>query len=891
MNTIELEKAYRPEQVESKWYKLWEKYRKFASSPDPGKKPYCIVIPPPNVTGSLHMGHALDNTIQDALIRFKRMMGFETLWIPGVDHAGIATQRVVEKELAKEGKTRWEMGREKFIEKVWEWKEKYGGTIVEQLKRMGCSCDWERQRFTLDDGCSRSVREVFVRLYEEGKIYRGKRIVNWCPACHTALSNLEVEYREDKKGKLYYLKYPYKEGEGSITIATTRPETILADTAVAVNPKDPRYKDIIGKNVILPLVGRKLPVIEDHRVEVDFGTGALKITPAHDLNDWEIGQQHNLPVVVCIDDKGKMNENAIKYQGMDRYECRKEIVKDLEAGGYLKKIEDYEMAVGTCYRCHTVIEPYLSEQWFVDMKELAQPAIDKVKDGTTKFYPERFAGIYLDWLENIRDWCISRQLWWGHRIPVWTCDDCGFINAFKEDPSKCPSCGSEKFIQDDSVLDTWFSSGLWPFSIMGWPQITPELEYYYPTNVLVTARDIIFLWVARMMMMGLKFMGNVPFHDVYIHATILNAEGRRMSKSLGTGIDPLVLFDEYGADATRFGLMVMTEQGQDIKFSKERIEMSRNFGNKIWNASRYLLRQLSTSHLDHKTDDFELTPWDRWILSKLNRLIESVTKQYQDYKFDLVSRGLYEFFWDNFCDWYIEISKPVLYSEDEKAKEKTLWILETVMDRFLRLLHPIMPFLTEEIWSFLPSNRGSEDEPDKMLITSKWPPTNKSLIDPDAEREIEIFIDVIRSLRNMRAEVKLNPGQKAKFLIEAGDLNDLEILKRAEHVISHLAEAEKLDITPPSGKAHSKSLSVLSGKINMFMPLEGLVDIKTEIERLNKDKKKLEKLIASLRKKCENPQFIQKASPDVVERERKRLVETREQLKKIQERIRLLEEE
>ncbi|MCD4783479.1 MAG: valine--tRNA ligase [Candidatus Eremiobacteraeota bacterium] len=888
MKTIELEKVYRPGQVEDKWYELWEKFKRFASSPDPDKKPYCIVIPPPNVTGSLHMGHALDNTIQDALIRFKRMRGFEALWIPGTDHAGIATQRVVEKELAKEGKTRWDMGREKFIENVWKWKEKYGGTIVKQLKRMGCSCDWDRERFTFDDGCSRAVREVFVRLYDEGKIYRGKRIVNWCPNCYTALSNLEVEHEENKNGKLYHLKYPLEEGEGSITIATTRPETILADTAVAVNPKDPRYEDLIGKNVILPLVGRKLPIIANRRVEIGFGTGALKITPAHDLNDWEIGTEHDLPIIICMDEKGIMNENAIKYQGMDRDECRKEIVKDLEDGGHLVKTDDYEVSVGTCYRCHTVIEPYLSEQWFVDMKDLAKPAIDKVKDGTVKFMPERFTGIYLDWLENIRDWCISRQLWWGHRVPVWTCGDCKFEGAFKKNPDKCPKCGSENFEQDDFVLDTWFSSGLWPFSTMGWPEITPELEYYYPTGVLVTARDIIFLWVARMMMMGLKFRGEVPFYDVYIHATILNSEGRRMSKSLGTGIDPLELFDKFGADATRFGLMVMTEQGQDIKFSEERIEMSRNFGNKIWNASRFLLRQLPTSHKGHKSDEFELTAWDRWILSKLNRLIKNVTEQYQDYKFDQISRGLYDFFRDNFCDWYIEISKPILYGEDEKAKEKTLWILETVMDQFLRLLHPMMPFLTEEIWSFLPSSRGSEEDPDKMLITSEWPEIDESLIDPDAEKEVELIIDVTRSLRNMRAELKLNPRQKAKFLIEAEEGDELESLKNAEDVISHLTVAEVLEITPPTDKSHSKSLSVMSGRINMFMPLEGLIDIETEVERLNKDGKKLEKIIFGLSKKCENPQFLQKASPDVVERERKRLVETRGQLKKINERTRLL---
>lgn len=889
MKTIELEKVYKPEEVEEKWYGLWEKNKKFASAPNPEKERYCIVIPPPNITGSLHMGHALDNTIQDTLIRLKRMEGFEALWIPGTDHAGIATQKVVEKKLAQEGKTRWDLGREKFLEKVWEWKTQYGGTIVRQLKRMGCSCDWDRERFTMDEGLYRAVREEFVRFYDEGRIYRGKRIINWCPSCLTALSNLEVEY-DDRKGKLYYLKYLSEDGKGGVTIATTRPETILADTAVAVNPNDPRFSDMIGKNVILPLVGRKLPVIADEAVEIEFGTGALKITPAHDLNDYEIGLRHDLPRLVCMDESGVMNENSGKYQGMDRDECRKVIVKDLEEAGFLEKIEDYDMAVGTCYRCHNVIEPYLSEQWFVDMKELARPAIDKVKDGTTKFFPEKFNRIYLDWLENIRDWCISRQLWWGHRIPVWKCEDCGFEKAYREDPDKCPKCGSEKFHQDENVLDTWFSSGLWPFSTLGWPDKTPELEYYYPTNVLVTARDIIFLWVARMMMTGLHFMGKVPFHHVYIHATILNREGRRMSKSLGTGVDPLDIFDKFGVDATRFGLLLMTEQGQDIRFTEERIELSRNFGNKIWNASRYLLRQLATTHLDHTADEFDMTLPDRWILSKLNQLTKEVTENLETYQFDRASKGLYEFFWDKFCDWYIEISKPALYGEDEKAKERTLWILETVMDRFLRLLHPIMPYLTEEIWGFLPKNRGSEEDPDKMLITSEWPKSNPSLIDPEAEKEFDLVIETIRALRNMRAEVGLTPKQEAGFIIEAANENDLKILKKSCEVISHLSTAKSLDIEAPTGKSHKKSMSARVGEVDLFMPLEGLIDLGTELERLNKEREKHEKMLVGLRKKCSNPNFLEKANPEVVEKEKKRLEEGESQLERIVERIKLFEE-
>jgi len=886
--TLELEKNYRPELVESKWYKVWEDNKSFSASVDKEKNPFCIVIPPPNITGSLHMGHALNNTLQDLLIRFYRMLGYASLWVPGTDHAGIATQRVVEKTLANEGTNRWEIGREEFLKRVWQWREEYGGTIINQLKRMGCSCDWDRLRFTLDDGCSRAVREAFVRLYDKGLIFRGKRIINWCPRCLTALSDLETEH-VDKLGKLYYLRYPAEDGGEGVTIATTRPETILADTAVAVNPKDPRYERLIGRNVILPIVGRKLPVISDSYVDISFGTGALKITPAHDANDFEVGARHNLDTVVVIDEKGFMNEEAGKYKGLDRFACREEIVKDLKELGFVEKIDDYDMALATCYRCHSVIEPYLSEQWFVNAKELAAPAIMAVKEGRTKFYPGKFEATYLYWMENIKDWCISRQLWWGHRIPVWTCDECGLEKAYREDPKTCENCGSGKIKQDEYVLDTWFSSGLWPFSTLGWPDDNPDLHYFYPTSVLSTARDIIFLWVARMMMFGLEFMGDVPFRDVFIHATILNKEGKRMSKSLGTGIDPIDLFDKYGADATRFGLVLMTEQGQDIRFSEERIELGRNFANKIWNASRYLLRLLPKSYLSHKKEEFTLELWDRWILSKLNSLIESMTREYKSYNFDGSVKNLHSFFWDNFCDWYIEITKPILYGDDEKAKEKTLWILETVMDHFLRMAHPVMPFITEEIWSFLSANREEGNKTKTLLIDAAWPELDLSLIDKKAELEFELIMEIVKALRNIRADANLPPKQTAPFIIEVPGEVELNILEKGKSIISHLSGAASLEMLIKSGLTHHKSLSARVGEIDLYMPVEGLVDINQELSRLNKEKEKMTALLNGLSARCENPNFLSKASPEVVEKEKAKLEECKNQLRRVEERIKMFE--
>ncbi|MFP4498959.1 MAG: valine--tRNA ligase, partial [Vulcanimicrobiota bacterium] len=854
---------------------------------DKDKESFCIAIPPPNITGSLHMGHALNNTIQDILIRLKRMQGFSSLWIPGTDHAGIATQRVVEKQLLKEGKHRWELGREKFLERVWAWKDDYKERIINQLKRMGCSCDWSRERFTLDEGCSRAVREAFVTLYDKGYIYRGNRIVNWCPSCSTALSDLEVEH-EKEMGKLFHLYYPGEDGSEGVTIATTRPETILADVAVAVNPKDDRYKDLIGKTVILPLVNRKLPVIADYHVDIEFGTGALKITPAHDANDYAVGERHNLESIEVIDFEGKMNGRAGKYAGMDRFECRKAIVKDLKEAGYLKQVEDYEMAPGTCYRCHNIIEPHLSEQWFLNVDELAKPAIEKIKDGTTRFIPDRFASTYLNWMENLRDWCISRQLWWGHRIPIWHCEKCSFEKAYRENPEKCPNCGALEFVQEDFVLDTWFSSGLWPFSTMGWPDDTPELAYFYPTSVLSTARDIINLWVARMMMFGLEFMNEVPFSDVFIHATVLTSEGKRMSKSLGTGIDPLDLFEKFGTDATRFGLTLMIEQGQDIKFTEDKMEMSRNFLNKIWNATRYIMGFLEETHLDRNPDDFDFKLWDRWILSRLNTITEEITRSYESYNFDMAAKTLYHFFWDNFCDWYVEITKPILYGDNNKDRERTFWVLETVMDSFLRLAHPVIPFFTEEIWDRMPhveKMKKEKGEKGSLLIISDWPEVDKSFVNKEADSEFELIMEVIKSLRNMRTEANLMPKQTARFIIETTEEKEREILETGRDVIELLSVAEKLDIELKAGKKYAKSLSARFGGIDMYMPLEGLVDIEKEIERLKKEKEKISKYLNSLQKKCSNPNFLKKAAPEVVEKEQSKLEETREKMSRIEARL------
>lgn len=911
-----LPKVYRPSNIERSRYEEWMRNDLFRARVNPEKRPFCIVIPPPNITGSLHLGHALDNTIQDILIRYKRMRGFESLWIPGTDHAGIATQTVVEKELAKEGKTRHLLGREKFVEKVWQWREEYGRTIVMQLQRLGVSCDWNRERFTLDEICSRAVREAFLRLFEKGLIYRDRLIINWCPRCLTALSDLEVEH-EERASSLWYLCYPFEEGEGGITIATTRPETILADTAVAVNPQDERYRELVGRKAILPLVRRKLPIIADPRVDPDFGTGALKITPAHDPADFAIGQDHDLPVIVCIDEKGNMNEEAGVYRGMDRDECRKEILKDLGSGGFLVKEEEYVHSVGQCYRCETVIEPYLSLQWFMRMKSLAKPAIEAVRDGRVRFVPERFSKTYLYWMENIRDWCISRQLWWGHRIPVWYCKSCHpevawagtgighavgtpTVREYREirvpervtpivpnpggkDPESCPRCASTDLIQDPDVLDTWFSSGMWPFSTMGWPDHTPDLEYFYPTSVLVTARDIIFLWVARMIMMGMEFIGDVPFRDVYIHATILARDGKRMSKSLGTGVDPLYLFEKYGTDATRFGLVYQTAQGQDIRYTEERMEMSRNFANKIWNAARLSL-SLMNDELPPRRDprEYQLTLPDRWILSQINSVIKNVTDHLEEYAFDEVSRMLYDFFWDEFCDWFLEIIKPAFYErEDRIEQEKIICILEYVFSRYLRVLHPLMPFITEEIWRNLPGERPS-------ISISPWPDEDQALVDPVAESEMQLLIECVSSIRNLRSILRLPPGRRCRIIVEAPSSDSGYILEANATIISRLSASNPLEIVRSIDPKPPMALTSLVRDIHILLPIEDKTELLQETERL---KCELQELAGDLKKsmdKLSNQEFLERAPREIVIRELDREKELEEHARKLRERLKVL---
>ncbi|MBC7331442.1 MAG: valine--tRNA ligase, partial [Synergistetes bacterium] len=789
----ELPKAYDPSRVEEKWYSFWIEKGYFHSEVDPSRKKFSVVIPPPNVTGSLHMGHALNNTIQDIFVRWKRMQGFNTMWLPGTDHAGIATQNVVERALAKEGLKKEDLGREKFLEKVWEWKEKYGGTIIRQLKRLGASCDWDRERFTLDEGLSRAVREVFVRLFREGLIYRGNYIINWCPRCGTALSDIEVEH-EEVRGSLWYVRYPILDEPGNyITVATTRPETILGDVAVAVHPDDERYKEFVGKKVNIPLTNRIGVVIADEMVDPSFGTGAVKITPAHDPNDFLVAQRHSLSHIKVIGPDGKMTGEAGRaYEGLDRFECRKRVVEDLEKEGLLEKVEEYTHAVGHCYRCKTVIEPYLSEQWFVKMKPLAEPAINAVKEGKVRFIPKTWEKVYYDWMENIRDWCISRQLWWGHRIPIWYCQDCGHMNAFVEPPEACEKCGSNDLLQDPDVLDTWFSSALWPFSTLGWPEKTPDLEYYYPTDLLVTGFDIIFFWVARMIMMGLKFMGDVPFYDVYIHALVRDEEGKKMSKSFGNVIDPLDMIDKYGADALRFTLASLAVQGRDIKLSESRIESSKNFANKIWNALRFILMNIKgfdPSAFSEESLVLDLA--DRWILSRTQKVIKEVTDFLNGYYVGESAKTLYEFIWGEFCDWYVEISKATLYdsTEDSIRKDGVKYILWKVSSIILRLLHPYMPFITEELWQHLPCVQES-------IVISPWPEVDEKFINDVAEEKMKYIMDTVRVIRNLRAEMEIKPGEKVKVVVKPHDAEYSELVKEYEKYIIRLASLSEFQIDP-----------------------------------------------------------------------------------------------
>lgn len=870
-------RVYDPKNVEDKWYNFWEKRGYFRAEIDENKEPFCIVIPPPNVTGQLHMGHALNNTLQDILVRWKRMQGYSTLWLPGTDHAGIATEAKVKEQLAREGLSKFDLGREKFLERVWKWKEKYGGTIINQLKKLGASCDWSRERFTMDEGCSKAVKEVFVRLYEKGLIYRGNYIINWCPTCQTTLSDIEVEH-EEKSSKLWYIKYFIKDSNEYIPVATTRPETMLGDTGVAVNPKDERYARYIGKTLILPIVGREIPVVADEYVDPEFGTGAVKVTPAHDPNDFEMGLRHHLKPIPVINEEGKMNENAGKYQGMDRYECRKALVEDLKKEGYLLKVEDYKHSVGHCYRCDTVIEPLVSKQWFVKMKPLAEPAIKVVEDGKIIFVPERFKKIYINWMENIKDWCISRQLWWGHRIPAWYCQDCDEVIVSKEEPVECKKCGSTNLEQDPDVLDTWFSSALWPFSTLGWPEKTPDLEYFYPTSVLVTAYDIIFFWVARMIFSGLEFMKEKPFEYVVITGLVRDAQGRKMSKSLGNGIDPLEVIDKYGADTLRFTLSTGNAPGNDLRFYWERVEASRNFANKVWNASRFVLMNLEDFDGDIHISYDSLSLEDKWILSRYNTLVKEVTRSLDSFEIGIAAQKLYDFIWSEFCDWYIELVKSRLYGDDENAKASARHVLCHVMDGTMRLLHPFMPFITEEIWQPLPGTGES-------IMIAPWPACNENMINPDAEKEMDLIMSIIRNIRNIRGEYNVPPSKEASVIFRITSDDTRNAIEKGLNHIKNLAKVNEIQYIHQHEKAPEKALTAVISGGEIFMPIEGLIDVEKEKERLNKEKVALEKELQRVNAKLSNQGFLTKAPREVVEKEKEKQKDFEEKLRKVQARL------
>ncbi len=870
----ELGTTYDPKQTEESLYQKWLEKGYFHAEVDESKKPFTIVIPPPNITGQLHMGHALDNMIQDAVIRTKRMQGYSALWMPGTDHASIATEVKIVDALRAEGTSKEELGREKFLERAWEWKAEFGGRIVEQLKKLGSSLDWERERFTMDDGCNRAVREVFVRLYEKGLIYQGNRIINWCPQCMTALSDAEVEY-EQQDSHLWHMRYRAQDGGEGIVVATTRPETMLGDTAVAVNPADERYQHLIGRNVILPLLNKPIPVVADEYVDMEFGTGAVKITPAHDPNDYEVGERHDLPSVRVMNDDGTMAGNAGKYAGLDRDEARKQIVEDLKACGALEKIEDYKHNVGHCYRCHTVIEPIISRQWFVKMKELAQPAIEAVEKGEIKFVPERFSKIYFNWLYNIRDWCISRQLWWGHRIPAYTCKKCGKLIVAADEPDTCPDCGGTTFSQDEDVLDTWFSSGLWPFSTLGWPEKTPELDYFYPTDVLVTGYDIIFFWVARMIIFGIEMMGEIPFKTVDIHGIVRDSQGRKMSKSLNNGIDPLEVIDQYGADALRFSLAVGISAGNDMRFYWEKVEAARNFANKIWNASRFVMMNIEG---DVKpVDESKLDIADQWILAKLNSAIRECTDSIEKYDLGLAAQKIYDFTWSEFCDWYIEMAKPRLYGEDDAVKDSTISVLVYVLRNTLKLLHPFMPFITEEIYTSLPDAQ-------ETIMLGPWPQVKYDSGNTQAEM-MNGVMDMIRSIRNVRAEMNVPPSVKVKLTILTKHQDAVEA---CVEYLKKLAYASEVEIVTGKARIPENSVSAVCAVGEAFMPLAELIDIEKEIARLEKEDEKNNKEIERAESKLSNKGFTDKAPAKVVEEERAKLDTYLEMRAKLSERISFL---
>ena len=867
----DLAKQYDPKDVEDRIYKFWLDGKYFHAKCDPDKKPYTIVIPPPNITGQLHMGHALDNTLQDILIRYRRMQGYDALWLPGTDHASIATEAKIVEAMRKEGITKEDIGREGFLKRAWEWKEKFGGRIIEQLKKMGSSCDWDRERFTMDEGCSKAVKEVFVNLYNKGLIYRGERIVNWCPHCLTSISDAEVEY-EDQAGHFWHLRYPFKDGSGYLELATTRPETMLGDTAVAVNPNDERYKDIVGKTLILPIVHREIPVIADDYVEMDFGTGCVKITPAHDPNDFEVGLRHNLEVIDTFTDDAHIKPEWGKYAGMDRMEARKAIVEDLEKEGAIVKIEDYSHNVGVCYRCHSSIEPKVSKQWFVKMEPLAKPAIDCVKNGEVKFVPERFDKTYYHWMENIKDWCISRQLWWGHRIPAWYCDECGEVVVSKETPTVCPKCGCNHLTQDPDTLDTWFSSALWPFSTLGWPDKTPELAHYFPTSTLVTGYDIIFFWVARMIFSSVENMHERPFDTVFIHGIVRDAQGRKMSKSLGNGIDPLIVIDEYGADALRFTLATGNSPGNDMRFSDEKVGASRNFANKLWNAARFILMNLGEDEKAPHIPD-ELALEDKWILSLFNKLTKEVTDNLDKFELGIAVQKLYDFIWDVFCDWYIEISKIRLNSGDEKAAQTARDMLVYIMSNTLKLLHPFMPFITEEIWQTLPHEGES-------IMISEWPVYKDEYDFSVEEQEMDRIMEAVRAIRNRRAEMNVPPSKKAKYYIATAHKDTFE---KAGIFMQRLASCSEAEIG--DSFEIDDAVCIVTTDAKIYIPLGELVDFEKEIARLNKEKEKVLKDLEFIDKKLNNENFVAKAPKAVVDAQREAAQKLRDKIAMIDESI------
>ena len=863
-----MDKTFTPQEFEKRIYQKWCEKKYFTPTPDPNKKPFTIVIPPPNITGQLHMGHALNNTLQDIIIRYKRMDGFCTLWVPGTDHASIATELKVVEQIQAEGKTKEEVGREEFLKRTFAWKEKYGNRIVEQLKRLGSSCDWSREAFTMDEKCSKAVREVFVNLYDKGLIYRGKRMTHWCPGCGTALSDAEIEY-EEKSSFLWHIRYPYTDGSGYMIVATTRPETILGDTAVAVNPNDERYKDIVGKTMNLPLTDRVIPVIADDYVELDFGTGAVKITPAHDPNDFEVGKRHNLEVISVIDDKGKMNELAGKYQGMDRAEARKVIVEDLKALGLIEKIEPYTHNVGVCYRCHNDIEPKVGEQWYVKMEDLARPAIKAVREGKTSFVPQRFEKIYFNWMENIKDWCISRQLWWGHRIPCWYCADCGEMIVSKTDPTVCPKCGSKHLDQENDVLDTWFSSALWPFSTLGYPDKTEDLKYFYPTSLLVTAYDIIFFWVARMIFSGIEHMGEVPFPEVLIHGIVRDAQGRKMSKSLGNGIDPLLLIDKYGADSLRYSLCTGVAPGGDIRFSDEKIESGRNFMNKLWNASRYVVMNLEGKETVD-IDKVELTSADKWMLTKLQLVTAEVRRNLEKYEIGMAIGKLYDFVWSDFCDWYIELTKPMLYSQDEKAKTGALSVLKYVLSNILKLMHPFVPFITEEIWAQLNIS--------ETIMLEKYPVYDEKLCFNDSYDEFEGVKETIVKIRNIRAEMGVAATKKVHLFVKT---DAQKLYESAVPYLERLAGISALKFVADKAEAGNKVCAAVTSNAELFIPLGELVDLDKEQARLSKEIAKVEGEIKRSEGMLGNAGFIAKAPAALVEKEKAKLQENKNLVEKL----------